>query len=156
MPHRADQTAQPSEPASTVTGHASSSSKAATAPRYGNAMTATSSCHEGSSIRTHEPSRPEATVGRIQRSHPWGLISPLRMSNRQRLTQSQPRGRSTLATTIPSDKEAPSPTHSLGTTATPSHTDARGLATPQAMTTSVTTPSDTSVSHVHFDFSLPT
>ena len=58
--------------------------------------------------------------------------------------------------TVPSDKEAPSPTRGPGTTATPSRVDARGLIALRATTTSLTIASGTSVSHIHFDFSLTT
>jgi hypothetical protein len=144
---------QPSEPASTVTSHANSLSRAATASRGRDTTTAMSSCHEGSSTRMQEPPRLEATASQTQRSHPRGLASPPRTSGRQRLTQSRARGRSAPVATIPSTEETPSSAHSPEIATTSPRTSALGLVTPRATTARSAAASDTSVSYISFDSS---
>jgi hypothetical protein len=121
------------------------------APRGRDATTAMSSRHEGSSIRTHEPHQPEATVGQTRRSHPRGLTGPPRMLTQQRSTQSHPRDRPALATTIPNTEEASSLAHGPKITMTSPWTSARGLIALQATTTRSTMAFDTSVSYISFD-----
>ena len=137
-------------------GHANSSSRVAIASRGEDTTTAMSSHHDGSSTRTQETPRSEATTSQTRRSHHWGLASPLRMLGWQRSTQSHLRGRSTPAATIPSTKEIPSLARILEIAMTSPRTSARGLAMPRATTTISVMASDTSVSYISFDYSRST
>ena len=145
----------PLEPTFTAIGHANSSSRAATISRNRDMTTVTSSCHEGSC--TNARTLPTKDYNRwIRRSHLRGLVNPPRTSSRQGSNQSRPRGRPTLATTAPSNKEVPSLARGLGTVRTPPRQALGGHAASRTTTTRFTIAFDTSVSYANCDRSFST